>query len=186
MKNPNRRKGPRAGERGNAFVEIALGALPFFAIMFGIMDFSLVMFINNTLQLAVREGVRFAITYNTSYNGTSYGSQTQAVQAVVKANSMGFLNGSASTSYIHVNYYLPNNLSTPVTASALPQTMADGTVVTSVNQMGNVVEVEIRNFPWNWMVPLPGFAAGTGMTLRASSSDVLQGLPVGVFLPPAP
>lgn len=175
----------KANERGNVLIEMALGILPFMALFFMIMDVSLVMFVNNTIQLAVREGVRYAITYNTTYNGVTYGSQTQAIQAVVQANSMGFLSG-ANGSYIRVNYYLPNNLSTPVTASNLPQTMPDGTVVNWVNQRGNVIEIQARNYPWNWMVPLPGIAAGRGITLSAASSDVMQGLPVGVFTPPAP
>ena len=182
----NRRIVRTANERGNVLVEMAMGILPFLALFFMIMDVSLVMFVNNTMQLAVREGVRYAITYNTTYNGVTYGSQTQAVQAVVQANSMGFLSGADGLSYIHVNYYLPNNLSMPVTASNLPQTMPDGTVVNWVNQRGNVVEIQVRNFPWNWMVPLPGFAPGHGITLSAASSDVMQGLPVGVFTPPVP
>jgi Flp pilus assembly protein TadG len=173
-------------ERGNAFIEFALCMLPFFALVFGIIDVSMVLFIKNDFQNAVREGVRYGITYNTAYGGTTYSSQTAAIKAVVEHYSVGFLRPANDSTYIQVNYYLPNNLSTAASQAGLPQTMPNGTVVNYVNQTGNVVEVRIQGFPWNWMVPMPGFAAGLGLTLSASASDVLQGLPVGVFTPPSP
>jgi Flp pilus assembly protein TadG len=178
-----RRRGRSQG--GSAFVEMSLGFLPFFALIFGIMDFSLAIFINNTLQDAAREGVRYAITYNTTVNGTTYSSQTQAVQAVVESGSMGFLSSSNGTNYIKVNYYLPNNLSTPAKPSDLPTTV-NGVYIQYLNQTGNVVEVQINNFPWNWMVPLGGYMPGPGLTMSSTASDVLQGLPVGTTSPPAP
>ena len=164
---------------------MSIGFLPFFALIFGIMDFSLAIFVNNTLQDAAREGVRYAITYNTTVNGTSYSSQTQAVQAVVESGSMGFLTSSNGTTYIKVNYYLPNNLSTPAKPSDLPTTV-NGVYIQYLNQTGNVVEVQINNFPWNWMVPLPHFMPGTQITLSSSSLDVMEGLPVGTFIYPSP
>jgi Flp pilus assembly protein TadG len=175
----------RRSQGGSAFVEMSLGFLPFFALLFGIMDFSLAIFINNTLQDAAREGVRYAITYNTTYQGTSYSSQTLAVQAVVESLSMGFLTSSNGTTYIKVNYYLPNNLSTPAKASDLPTTV-NNVYIQYLNQTGNVVEVQIKNFPWNWMVPLGGYMPGQGLTMSSSASDVLQGYPVGTFTPPSP
>src|ERR1039457_7149460 len=89
MRDQTRRRRRRQG--GNSFIEMSLGFLPFCALIFGIMDFSLAIFISNTLQGAAREGVRYGITFNTTYKGTSYASQTLAVQAVVKSFSMGFL-----------------------------------------------------------------------------------------------
>src|SRR5271154_1768748 len=100
---------------GNVMVEMAMGFLPYFALVFGIMDFSMAMFLSGLFQDAVREGCRFAITYSTVYNGTDYGSQTKAIDAVVQANSLGFITPTNTPSYVQVNYYLPNNLSTPAT-----------------------------------------------------------------------
>ena len=40
--------------------------------------------------------------------------------------------------------------------------------------------------PLQWMVPVQGFSAGSGLSLGAVSSDVLGGLPNGVFTPPNP
>ena len=175
----------RRKQGGNFLVELALSFLPYFAIIFGILDFSYVMFIYSNFQNAAREGCRFAITYSTTYNGTNYSSMTQAVTAVVQANTMGVLAGTNGANYIHVNYYLPDNLSTPATSGQLPHTLANGTVVSYLNSPGNVIEVKIQSFPWNWMVPLPGFMPA-GPTLNASALDVLQGLPVGVTTPPSP
>jgi Flp pilus assembly protein TadG len=162
---------------------MSLGFLPFCALIFGIMDFSLAIFISNTLQGAAREGVRYGITFNTTYNGTSYASQTLAVQAVVKSFSMGFLNDSNVATYVKVNYYLPNNLSTPAKTSDLPVTV-NGVYIQYLNQTGNVVEVQVKNFPWNWMVPLGGYMPGTGLTMNAAAADVMQSYPVGSFAPP--
>ena len=182
---PGQSRRRKRSQGGNAFIEMSLGFLPFFALIFGILDFSLAIFINNTLQDAVREGVRYAITYNTTYQGTSYASQTLAVRAVVKSFGMGFLTTSNVAAYVKVNYYLPNNLGTPATSSNVPTTV-NGVYIQYLNQTGNVVEVQIQNFPWNWMVPLGGYMPGTGLTMSSSASDVLQGYPVGSFSPPSP
>ena len=184
MKQGQSRRRKRS-QGGNAFIEMSLGFLPFFALIFGILDFSLAIFINNTLQDAAREGVRYAITYNTTYQGTTYASQTLAVRAVVKSFGMGFLTTSNVPTYVKVNYYLPNNLSTPATGASVPTTV-NGVYIQYLNQTGNVVEVQIQNFPWNWMVPLGGYMPGTGLTMSSSASDVLQGYPVGTFSPPSP
>jgi hypothetical protein len=57
--------------------------------------------------------------------------------------------------------------------------------VTTANQPGNIVEVNVTNYPWNWLLPLPNFQAGKGLNLSASAVDVLGGLQGGVT-PPAP
>jgi Flp pilus assembly protein TadG len=192
MDNQSRRRRRRQG--GNFFVEMGLGFLPFFALLFGIMDFSLAIFISNTLQNAVREGSRYAITYNVTYQGTTYSSQTDAVKAVVESFSMGFLNDS-NKGYINVNYYLPNDLSTPATTSSVtPPVTVNGVLISYLNQTGNVVEVQVKQFPWNWMVPLggwgggvgPGAMPGKGITMSAVASDVLQSYPVGAADPTKP
>ena len=115
---------------------------------------------------------------------------------------------------IVVNYYISNNLTTPVmtcnagTCTAgtpvLPYTytVATTTGTTSVtisyaNQPGNIVEVSIPSYPLLWMVPINGFSAGSqvtdfsgnkglGLTLSASAADVLGGLQQGTSIPPTP
>ncbi|HEY3738351.1 MAG TPA: TadE/TadG family type IV pilus assembly protein [Bryobacteraceae bacterium] len=185
-----RRTGTSARSRrrsGHVLLEAALAFMPFCALIFGIADFSMVMFIDSTFQNAVRQGVRFGITYNLTYNGTTYASQTAAIRAVVEANSAGWLTSAATSgpAYIQVNYYTPDNLSTPATSASLPKTV-NSVLISNLNQSGNVLEVKILNYPWNWMVPLPNYMPGQGLTLTATSVDVMQGLPVGTTTPPSP
>ena len=190
---PDTSRRRRRSQGGNAFIEMTLGFVPYFALLWGIMDFSLAVFIYSTLQNAAREGVRYAITYNTTYNGTTYGTQTDAIKAVVQSYSVGFLSGTTGASYINVNYYLPNNLSTPATQAGLPQTV-NNVYIQYLNQTGNVVEVQIAGVPWSWMAGLDPKSQGTGvgfnkrasLTLNTSASDVLEGYPVGSLTPPSP
>ena len=68
---PRNGRARRARQRGNAILEGALIFLPMLAFFFGIVDVSLGIFVQSTLTTATREGTRFAITYSSTYNGTS-------------------------------------------------------------------------------------------------------------------
>jgi hypothetical protein len=162
----------RRGQRGNTMVEAVLVLVPLMAMIFAILDFSLVIFLKSTFQFAVREGVRYAITYQTE---TGQGHDI-SIKHVVQNRSLGFL-GGAKISCIQINYYLPSNLTTPVTGA-------------NSNFPGNVVEVAVVSFPWSWLAPLSPDMDQTHrrrspLALSASSSDVMQGLPVGSQTPPA-
>ena len=189
------------------------------AMFFGIVDVSFAVFIQSTLNTAAREGVRFAVTFSPSYNGTSCASsQATCISQVVQDNATGFLSGATRSGYIKVNYYTSNDLTNPVdscnggtctlnpagaSTATLPQTLcpngatatgpgtcpgnAAARVVTFANQPGNVVEVSIAGYPWNWLVPIRGYGLGTGsITMSADSMDVLNALAVGVTTPPTP
>ncbi len=192
-KNP--RTVSRTRQRGNAMLETALVFLPMFAMFMGIIDFGFLFFLQNSFQNAAREGVRFAVTYSSTYNGASCaGSQFTCITQVVQNNSFGFLSG-AKSSYIVVNYYTTNDLSNPVMTcqsgscslkGTLPQTLSNGKIVNYANQSGNAVEVVISQYPWNWLVPLKGFMPGNGFNLNAAEVDVMGGLPVGTTTPPTP
>jgi len=193
----------RARQRGNAILEGSLILLPMLALFLGIVDVSLAIYIQSTLSEATREGTRYAITYSTACGG----SQAACTAQVVQNYAIGLPAGLAS-SYITVNYFTTNNLTTPVmscsngtcttnsvcgsggssacTNGSMDVTLSNGTVVNYVNQPGNVVQVVVAGYPWNWLVPMPGFSAGTGITLRAASVDVLGGLAVGTSSPPTP
>jgi Flp pilus assembly protein TadG len=171
---------------GNALLELGLILLPLCALLFGLLDVVMVIFLQSTFQNAVRQGVRFAVTFSPTYGATSCTTQTVCITQAVQDASAGFLGGTAGAAYIHVDYYTPANLNTPVTAANLPLTLASGTVVNYVNQTGNVVEVRVTGYPWVWMAPIQGFTTGTGLTLSAAASDVLQGYAVGNTAPPTP
>ena len=184
-------------------LEGALILLPMLALFLGMVDMSMAIYIQSTLSSSAREGTRYAITYNTSCTG----SQAACTAQVVQNYAVGLPAGLAS-SYITVNYYTTNNLTTPVMTcsdgtcttnsicgssqsgacvnGSMDITLPDGTVANYANSPDNVVQVVISGYPWNWLVPMPGFSAGTGITLRAASIDILGGLAVGTTDPPTP
>jgi len=183
----------RRAESGSAMVEGSLMFLPFFALIFAIADFSMALFITGAFQEASRDACRFTTTYNLSYNGTTYSSQAAAAKAIVYAESFGFINAvnDAANNYVQVNYYFPDDLTTPATCvSSCNHTWTDSKGNTSTvnyeNQPGDVVEVRVVGFPWNWMAPLPGIMPGKGISLGAEAVDILQSLPPGTTTPPAP
>jgi hypothetical protein len=121
----------RARQRGSisGLMELALILLPFFAIFFAMIDFSIAVFLKGNFQHAVREGVRYAITYQTLTGQC----QDASIKAVVKNNAIGFLNGT-NENYIHVRYFNPAvSLSTEVTGL-------------NSNNPGNIVEVSVESF----------------------------------------
>jgi len=204
----------RKRQRGNTILDSALCFLPMMALFFGIIDVCYAVSIQSLLSQAVRAGSRFAVTYSSSYDGNTCTSQAVCIAQVVQDNAVGFLSGTKANS-IWVNYYISNNLSTPImscnagtcTQASTPVLPYTYTVVTTTgttsmtisypNQPGNIVEVSIPSFPMLWMVPITGFSAGNtvtdfsgntglGLTLSADSSDVLGGLQQGTSIPPAP
>jgi Flp pilus assembly protein TadG len=177
-------------QRGNAILEGALIFLPFFAIIFGIADFSLALFVMGLLQEDARTAARYVTTYNMTYNSATFATQTALVKQMMIDGSLGFISASNVDTYVQLNFYFPDDLTTPATAGRLPHTWTDSRgqtqTVQFVNAPGNVTEVRVVAFPWNWMVPLPNFMPGRSITFGAEAVDILQGLPVAVNVPPAP
>ncbi len=82
-------------ERGAATVEFALVAMIFFTVLFSIVDFSYLLFINLTMQHAVREGARYAVTGRADLDPTPdpsnpVQSRYDAAIEEMKESSMGF------------------------------------------------------------------------------------------------
>jgi len=163
--------------KGQAAIEAALVIVPLLAMLCAIIDFSMAMFIRNSLVFAVREGVRYAITGQTGAGGASC--QDASIKKVVQENAMGLLAGDDGLARIHINYYDPKTLA-DVTASIVP----------AANSGGNVVRVTVSGVSWLWMlsgmwtnVAAVQQGAGqtyTGLTIGAASSDVLETPPSGV------
>jgi Flp pilus assembly protein TadG len=170
-------RGRRRGQSGNAIMEFAIVIFPFFALIFGIMSITYMIFIKGVIQNATREGVRWAITFNRgTYDGINCAtSQAPCITQVVEDNAFGFLSGTNSQ-YIQINYYAPFNLSTPITAGALPITSTDPNYqnVIYMNQTGNVVTVAVSGYPSPWLAPFPGYLNQQTFSLYASASDVLE------------
>lgn len=151
----------RRSQRGNAFVEAAFVLVPLFALIFSIVDFGLAIFIRSTLQHAVREGVRYAITYQT-VDGLGHDA---SIKSVVQANAMGFLSEAENADKIKIRYYDPT-------------TFAE----VAGNDPGNLVEVSVEDYQWGWLAPLLRSASPLQITTR--SSDRMEGLPAGGVPPP--
>jgi hypothetical protein len=152
-----------AGKRraGNAFVEASLVLVPLFALIFAIVDFGLAIFVRTTLQHATREGVRYAVTYQT-FSGMGHDA---SIKRVVQNAALGLLNGQAGLDKIHIRYY------DPITFQEVPS-----------NAPGNLVEVSVEDFRWGWIAPL--LRSASPITFAARSSDRMEGLPGGQSPPP--
>ncbi len=151
---------------GNVLLEATLTILPTFALIFAFIDFGMVLFRWATLQNAVREGCRYAITFQTS----GVLGQDASIEAVVQQYAMGFVTTTDSPQHIFVNYYAPTNLTTPIAFAS------------GGNVPGNVVEVSVQNVSWAWIAPLSGTFTGntrSPITLAVYSSDILGGYPQG-------
>jgi heme/copper-type cytochrome/quinol oxidase subunit 2 len=155
---------------GNALPESIFTILPTFAIILAFADFGMALFRWSTLQNAVREGCRYAITFQT-LNGTT--GQDASIESVVQQYAFGFVTPADSPQHIFVNYYAPTNLNTAIS--------------TGGNVPGNVVVVSVQNVSWAWLVPLSGslawsqvFRTNTPVTFAIYSADVLGAYPAGV------
>lgn len=188
----------RRKQRGNTILESAMVFLPMMAMFFGVIDVCFAVSIQSLFSQAVRAGSRWAITYTTTYNGNTCASQATCIASVVQDNAVGFLAGTKSN-YVVVNYYISNNLNTPImtcnagtcTAAAsptLPYTYTASTAsgnstgTTSVtinyaNQPGNIIEVSIPAYPLLWMVPITGYGGfGTsGYSAGSTQTDTYSG-----------
>jgi Flp pilus assembly protein TadG len=151
---------------GHVIMESAFTLLPTFALICMFADVGLAMFRWTTLQNAVREGCRYAITFQTS--GSS--GQDASIGQVVEKYSMGLVKTTDSPQHILVNYYAPTDVNTPL--------------VTGGNVPGNIVEVSVQNVSWAWIAPLSGVFGGfystTPIRFSVYSSDILGGYPAGV------
>ena len=161
----------RRRQNGQALIEFTM-AMPFFlAALFGVLNQGWLIYRTATLQFAVREGCRFAITNQTlsltDTGGNAYG-VIESVKYVVQQRAMGFLGGKPTDpgyNYIYVRFYNPSSsLTTPDTSS-------------TPNQGGNIVEVSVEGFVGKNLVPfLPTFFP---ISPAARSADRIEGAPIG-------
>jgi Flp pilus assembly protein TadG len=81
-----------SGERGSAFVEFALVAPILLLLMFGVLDFGRLFFTQLTLQHALREAGRFAVTGNKMANpggGSSKMSRVASIKQIAQQSAAG-------------------------------------------------------------------------------------------------
>ncbi len=164
MDTNTRRRKRRSG--GAAMIELAFTFVPTWALIFAFVDLGLMLFRWSTLENAVREGCRYAITFQRS--GTM--GQDASIAQVVQQYSLGIVKTTDSPQHIFVKYYSPTNPNTAITSGG--------------NLPGNIVQVSIENVSWGWIAPLSGTMNGVytrnPFNLRVYSCDILGGYPSGV------
>ena len=157
-----RQSGKSARRRGDVLVEGAFAILPLLTIMFAVLDFSIALFVKNTVQFAVCQGVRYAITSRT-LPGMG---QDASIKTVVQGYTLGFLNylsaDHVGANRISITYYDPISLA-PVAGAGS-------------NAGGNIVVVSASGLSWAWMVPLLRNAAP--LEFAVSSADIMEASPI--------
>ena len=165
----------RRNRKGQAAVESALIIIPLFAVLCAVIDFSMGLFIRNSLISAVRAGTRYAITGQTGAGG--FACQDASIKSIVQTNAMGVLAGASGLSKIQINYYDP-------------ATLADVSAAANSNGEGHVIRVSVSGVSWLWMLSgmwanvdamkNPGAPQYNGLTIGAASSDIMEPPPNGV------
>jgi Flp pilus assembly protein TadG len=171
------KKSTNKRRRGVELLEFTLVLMPLLGFTFLLMDLGWAVFKRATLQFAVREGCRYAVTNQTQplkdANNKSYG-MIDSVKWVVQSRAMGFL-GSKTTdpgwASIQVRFYDPNSSLT--TALGVPANCADTTA--APNWSGNLVEVSIESYQAKALAPL--LRSASPLVFTARSSDRMEGNP---------
>ena len=135
----------RRRQRGAEIMEFTLVLLPFLAMLYLLFDASWAIFAKATLQYAVRTGVRQGITITGAQATTVGETQTQMVKDAVQANALGLLAGTTGRAYIQVHYWAQDAKS--ATGVTDVSTQSNG------NNPGNIMQVEVVNFPLGALVP---------------------------------
>jgi hypothetical protein len=84
--------GRRGSNRGESLVEFAIVAVLFFLMMFGIIDFGRLFYTKTTLESALREAGRFAVTGRhlpNPYNPTQTMSRVDSIIYIAKKYALG-------------------------------------------------------------------------------------------------
>lgn len=137
-----RRRPPRAvlAQRGATIIEFAIIAPAFLMLMIGIIELSMVYFANLTMQHAVREGARYAVTGQSNLDpNTSSQQRYQAVMQKIKDSSMGM--------YDKVG---------PPTVSV---TNVSGGSNSGAGMFGNPGDIVVISLDCNWPLVTPMMAA---------------------------
>ena len=143
--------------RGASAVEFALVAPLFFLLLFSIVDFGAMMWANLTMQHAVREGARYAVTGQTSLDpNTSAPQRYRAVLEKIHDSSLGV-------------YDMTNaQVTTWVNGSSQPN---------GAGMFGNAGDIVVIQVTCNWPLLTPVVAAfykATGGKYRFSVAATMR------------
>jgi hypothetical protein len=146
----------RKAQRGSETIEFGLILLPLCAFMLLLFDMAWAIYVRSTIQYAVREGTRFAVTSRV-FPGMGHDA---SIKKVVQNFSLGMLKGERAA-LIKIRYYEP-------------ATLAE----TSANRAGNLVEISVEGYE---LVPAGAvMRSALPFTMTARSADRMEGQPGGL------
>jgi Flp pilus assembly protein TadG len=150
MAAPFSRRASHRQQRGVSTIEFALIAPVLFLLLFIAIDLGLLLWVNLTMQYAVREGARYAVTGQSNLDpDTSSQQRYLAVIQEIKDSSMGLYN-IVNPSYV-------------ITINGTTQNYSDQSSYNS-NMFGNPDDIVVLqlNCTWPLLTPLvqPFFAGG--------------------------
>jgi Flp pilus assembly protein TadG len=156
-------------QRGSEMLEFTLVILPMLAFLFLILDIAWAVYGRSTLQYAVAQGVRYAVTSQTM-GGLG---QKDSIRTVVQRSAFGRLGSDSSApawSNIQVHFFLP-----------------DGTDVSNTpggngehNGVYPLVEVSVEYLSANTFMPtikIPGLGTLSPIIMSARSWDRMESSP---------
>lgn len=96
-------------QSGATLVEMAIIAPVFILVLVAIIELSMMFFATLTMQYAVREGARFAITGRANETGTGSQQRYATVIAKIRDNSMGMYERLTPAISVNGKAYTPSN-----------------------------------------------------------------------------
>jgi Flp pilus assembly protein TadG len=151
-RNLSTKRNRRSRESGSQVLEATLVIVPLLLMTFLMLDLSMVIFLRTTMQEAVREGDRYAITGQNTVGPC----QDDSIKYVVKLHALGFLNSTTAAATIHVQFVNPD-------------TGGQGT-----NAYGNIVNVKVEGYKYSAMAPFERL--NFPLYIWATASDMMEPL----------
>jgi Flp pilus assembly protein TadG len=151
-------------EKGQATVEFALTALLLFSLLFAIIDLAVMFYVNLTMQHAVREGARFAIT---GQGGTDE-ARKNALVFKIMSSSNGLYKNDLNQNDPAVNVLTPSSTSGFLNYTGTPAPDSTG-------KPGQIIIVSL-DYTWPLLTPTlkPFFTDGRyTFTVRATMKNEL-------------
>jgi Flp pilus assembly protein TadG len=164
-------------QRGSEMIEFTLVLLPFLGFTFLILNIAYAVYQRSTIQHAVAQGVRYAVTSATS---TGLGARS-SIQKVVQSNAFGSMSscGSPPTATtnpwcnISVDWYLVDQ---DTGALVSQDGTKGGNCMTNDGQLP-LVEVSVQPHPGKFLVPFvktPGMGTLSAISIGAVAWDRME------------
>lgn len=150
-------------QRGDTLVEIAISAVVFLTLLFGVMEFGRAMYVYHFVSYAAQAGTRYAIvrgnSWTTSCSSSTSGMDCQAAASDVRTYVQGIAPSGISGSSVTVATTWPG--SSP---------NAGVTCTAGTPAPGCIVQVVVT-YSFSFIAP---FMPGSPLTFSATSQQVIQ------------